>query len=105
MPGVYFPVFFRITPFVHLLRHVVLKTQQISHTDSHATLTDEEAYNSVPVYLLITSVSFATSIGTARITFCQSEVMKNMLKTRVTVKSLKTKIIKRNMIKRKKDPT
>jgi len=53
----------------------VFKIQQISHTDSHAIQTEGEAYNSVRVYLLITPVGLATSIGTARITFCQREVM------------------------------
>ena len=67
--------FLRNTPLDHFLGPSVFNTKPISHTDSHATQTEGEAYNSVPVYLLITPVSLATSIGTARITFCQREVM------------------------------
>jgi hypothetical protein len=62
---------FRITPFDHLLHPGLFKIQQLSHTDSHAIQTEREAYNSVPVYLLITPVSLATP----RYTFCQREVM------------------------------
>ena len=74
--------FFRLTPSDHFLLPSVFKIEKSSHTDSHATQTEGEAYNSVPVHLLITPVSLATSIGTARITFCQREVMKNMLQNR-----------------------
>jgi len=78
---------FRIIPFDFLPHSFVFKTQQSSHTDSHATQTEGEAYNSVPVYLLITPASSATSIGTARITFCQREIMKNMLQNRANSKN------------------
>ena len=67
--------FYRITPYDNLLRPSVFKIQQISYTDSHATQTEGQAYNSVPVYLFITSVSLATSIRTPRNTLCQRKVM------------------------------
>ena len=44
------------------------------NTERHAIQTEGEAYTSVRVYLLLTSVSLATSIGKPRITFCQGEV-------------------------------
>jgi hypothetical protein len=65
------PYFFRISPFDRLLRPSVFKIQQISHTKSYAIQTEGQAYNSLTVYLLITSVSLATSTGTPRITFCK----------------------------------
>jgi len=69
------PFSFRITPSDHLLHPSVLRIQQISHINSHATQTEGQAYNSVPVCLLITSISLATSIGTPMITLCQLKVM------------------------------
>jgi hypothetical protein len=62
-------------PSDHFLRPIVLKTQRIMDTKNHAIQTEGHAYISVSVYLLITSVSLATSICTPRITLCQREVM------------------------------
>jgi hypothetical protein len=67
--------FFRITPYDNFLRPSVFKIQQLSDTKNHAIQTEGQAYNSVTVYLLITSVSLATSTGTPKITLCQREVM------------------------------
>jgi len=65
------PFLLRITPFDHLLRPGVFKTQQISHTDRHTIQTEGEAYISVRVYLLITAFTFATSTGTPSVTIRQ----------------------------------
>ena len=95
------PHFFRITPLRHILHPSVYKIQQISETDSHTIQTEGQAYNSVRVYLLITSVSLATSIGTPRITFCQREVTYSTLQNGGRVKRLKIKTINSSMIKRR----
>jgi len=50
--------------------------------DRHAFQTEWQAYSSVRVYRLITSVSLATAIGTPRILFCQREVMYSMSQNR-----------------------
>jgi len=68
------PFFLRITPFDQLLCPGAFKLQEIPHTESHAIQTKGQAYSSVRVYRLLTSVSLATSIGTPRIAFCQDEV-------------------------------
>jgi len=74
-----FPVY--CPPFLYNLSiwshsvFIVFKTQQISHTDSHETQTEGQAYNSVRVYLLITAVNLAASIGTPGVIFCQCKVM------------------------------
>jgi hypothetical protein len=65
----------RFTLFEHLLRPSVFKIQQISDTENHSIQTKEVAYSSVPVYLLITTVSLTTSIGLPRIIFCKRKVM------------------------------
>jgi acetylglutamate synthase len=61
----------RFTLFEHLLRPIVFKIQQISDTENQAIQTKGVAYNSVHVYLLITTVSLTTCTGLPRITLCK----------------------------------
>jgi len=68
------PNFFRITPSDHILCSMCSKQKKL-YTETHTTQTEGEAYSSVRVYLLITAVSLATSIGTPGITFCRCKVM------------------------------
>jgi hypothetical protein len=72
-----FAVYFLAFLYCHSVRShsvfIVFKTQQIPHTDSQATQTEGQAYISVRVYLLITAVSLATSIGTPRIHFVSTK--------------------------------